>query len=513
MAFLSRIDKNVDLRIIFRDMFKSKLKSLSCLGLALLGTTGAMAKKKQQPNILYFLVDDMGWTDTGYQGSKFYETPNIDKLAQEGVRFNNAYVSHPRCLPSRYSIITGKYPARDWVPGSNTKQLKGGETTLAVPFQKAGYSTFFTGKWHLASNESYPQDQGFDVNIGGGHAGAPISYFYPYNEGKKSKERPIHGLEDGVEGEYLTDRLTDETIKYLKKQHKETPNKPFLAYVSHYAVHTPFQAKKEYIQKFRKKLKTMHYDGPEYINEGTGQRKMRQDNALYAAMIYSMDESLGRLVQTLKDLGEYENTIIILFSDNGGLSNRGTNNRQLATTNTPLKAGKGHLYEGGIREPMIVRWPGVTKAGTENDAVITGSDFFPTMLEMANLPLHPEAHLDGKSFVWALKSKKNPNPNRAIFWHSPTGRPHSTGDSNCSAIRKGDYKLLEFFDQGRVELYNIKKDISESHNLSDEMPKKKQEMLDELHQWKKDINAFKKVKKDKKKGKKKNHKKKDHKKK
>ncbi|PXY03174.1 sulfatase [Marinifilum breve] len=476
------------------------LKSLSCLGLGLLGAMGAMAVKKEKPNILYFLIDDMGWTDTGYQGSKFYETPNIDKLAQEGVKFTNAYVSHPRCLPSRYSIITGKYPARDWVPGSNEKQLKGGETTLAVPFKEAGYSTYFTGKWHLASNESLPEDQGFEINIGGGHAGAPTSYFYPYNvrkSGKPGKERPIHGLDDGVEGEYLTDRLTDETIQYLKKQHEETPDKPFLAYVSHYAVHTPFQAKEEYVKKFRKKLKTMHYDGPEYISEGTGQRKMRQDNAVYAAMIYSMDESLGRLVKTLKELGEYDNTIIILFSDNGGLSNRGTNQRQLATTNTPLKAGKGHLYEGGIREPMLVRWPGVTKAGTETDAVIIGSDFFPTMLDMAGLPLHPEAHLDGESFVWALKNKANPNPDRAFFWHSPTGRPHSTGDSNCSAVRQGDYKLMEFFDQGRVELYNVKEDISEANNLSEEMPKKTAEMLETLHNWKKEIDAFKKVKKDK----------------
>jgi len=473
------------------------LRSLSCLGLGLLGATSVVAEKKEKPNILYFLVDDMGWKDTGYNGSEFYETPNIDVLAKEGVRFTNAYVSHPRCLPSRYSIITGKYPARDCVPGSKKKALKGGETTLAVPFKEAGYSTFFTGKWHLAANESLPQDQGFEINIGGGHAGAPTSYFYPYNvskSGRKGKERPIQGLDEGVEGEYLTDRLTDETIKFLKKQTKETPDKPFLAYVSQYAVHTPFQAKAEYIKKFKDKLKTMSFEGPEYISEGTGQRKMRHDNAVYAAMIYSMDESLGRLVETLKEIGEYDNTIIILFSDNGGLSNRGTNPRQLATSNTPLKAGKGHLYEGGIREPMIVRWPGVTKAGTQSDEVVIGSDFFPTMLEMAGLPLHPEAHLDGESFVWALKNKRNPNPERSFFWHSPTGRPHSTGDSNSSAVRNGDYKLIEFFDQGRVELYNLKEDISESKNLSKEMPEKTQELQQILHNWKKEINAYVKVK-------------------
>ncbi|TKG96963.1 sulfatase [Puteibacter caeruleilacunae] len=479
-------------------MFRKSLRSLSCLGLGLLSACSvSTAKKKDKPNILYFLVDDMGWMDTGFQGSKFYETPNMDQLANEGVRFTNAYVSHPRCLPSRYSIITGKYPARDWVPGSNQKQLKGGETTLAVPFKEAGYSTYFTGKWHLAANESYPQDQGFEINIAGGHAGAPISYFYPYNEGRKGKERPIEGLDKGVEGEFLTDRLTDETIKFLKKQHKESPDKPFLAYVSHYGVHTPFQAKKEYVKKFKQKLETMHYEGPNYIAEGTGQRKMHQDHAVYAAMIYSVDESLGRLVKTLKEIGEYDNTIIFLFSDNGGLSNRGTNQRPLATANIPLKAGKGHLYEGGIREPMLVRWPGVTKGGTSCDATVIGTDFFPTMLEMADLPLHPEAHLDGESFVWALKKKVNPNPNRPYFWHSPTGRPHSTGDSNCSAVRQGNFKLLEFYDEGRVELYNLNEDISEANNLSEVMPEKTKEMLSILHKWRKDIDAFVKVKKDK----------------
>jgi len=475
------------------------LRSLSCLGLGLLGATATIAEKKEKPNILYFLVDDMGWKDTGYNGSKFYETPNIDILAKEGVRFTNAYVSHPRCLPSRYSIITGKYPARDCVPGPPDKQLKGGETTLAVPFKEAGYSTFFTGKWHLAAHDSNPDDQGFEINIAGGHAGAPTSYFYPYNvsrSGKKGKERPIHGLDEGVDGEYLTDRLTDETIKFLKKQKEEAPDKPFMAYVSHYAVHTPFQAKAEYIKKFKDKLKIMPYNGPEFKAEGHGECKLNQDNAVYAAMIYSMDESLGRIIKELKAIGEYENTIIILFSDNGGLSNRG-NSRQLATSNLPLRGGKGHLYEGGIREPMIVRWPGVSKANTESDAVVIGADFFPTMLEMAGLPLHPEAHMDGESFVWALKNKPNPNPERPFFWHSPLGRPSKTGDLNSSAVRVGDYKLIEFYDQGKVELYDLKNDISETHNLSKEMPGKSEELLKTLKDWKKEINAYIKVKKDK----------------
>lgn len=478
------------------------LKSISCLGLGLLAATPALAKKSEKPNVLYFLVDDMGWMDAGFRGSKFYETPNIDKLSKEGVRFTNAYVSHPRCLPSRYSIITGRFPARDCVPGPPTKQMKGGETTLAVPFKKAGYSTYFAGKWHLAANESYPQDQGFDVNIAGGHAGAPTSYFYPYNikRGKNvkatNKDKIIHGLEDGVEGEYITDRLTDETIKFLRSQHKQTPDKPFLAYLAHYAVHTPFEAKKEYVKKFKDKLKSMHFEGPELISGSEGEYKTHQNNAVYAAMIYSMDESLGRIVDELKRLGEYDNTIIVFFSDHGGLSNRG-NNRQLATSNLPLRAGKGNLYEGGIRVPMIVRWPGVTKPNTDCDAVIIGADFFPTLLEMTNIPLHPEAHVDGKSFVWALKDKKNPYPDRKLFWHSPLARPKSTGDLPCSVIREGNYKLFEFYQDGKVELYDVNKDMAESHDLSKEMPEKTSELLQSLRKWKKDIHAYVKVKKDK----------------
>lgn len=480
---------------------------LFAIGATLFGCASPTPKEKTPPNILFFLVDDMGWMDAGYQGSQFYETPNIDQLASQGVKFTNAYATHPRCVPSRYSLITGKYPARAQMPGpgegklkahgdqplrpGDEGKLKANEATLASALKEGGYATFFAGKWHLATSGTLPEHIGFDVNIAGGHAGSPISYFYPYNEGKQAgKKAPIEGLETGQAGEYLTDRITDETIHFLEQHHQQKPEQPFLAYVSHYAVHEPFHAKEAHIQKFKEKLKTMNYDGEAFIPEGTGTTKMHQDDPVYAAMIYSMDESLGRITQTLEKQGQLENTIIIFFSDNGGLSNRGFNPRRVATSNFPLRAGKGHLYEGGVREPMIVKWPGVTQAGTVSDAIVTGTDFFPTILAMTNQPLKPEAHLDGESFVWALTNGVDPNPDRAIFWHSPMDRPHATGDSNSTAVRKGRYKLVEFYDEGVVELYDLENDLEEAHNMSDELLEVRDELLHLLHDWRAEVKAF-----------------------
>ncbi|WP_321281757.1 sulfatase [Marinifilum fragile] len=476
-------------------------KNILLTGMVGLGLTPSCTpeKKEIKPNVLFFLVDDMGWMDAGYQGSKFYETPNIDKLAEQGVQFTNAYATHPRCVPSRYSLITGKYPARAQMPRPGEGKLRPGdegklkadELCLADALKAGGYSTFFAGKWHLATSGTYPQHVGFDINIAGGHAGSPISYFYPYNEGKQAgKKNPIEGLDEGTKGEYLTDRITEETVEYIESHVTNHPDQPFLAYVSHYAVHEPLEAKEEYVNKFKKKLKTMSYEAPEFIEEGTGTTKMRQDDPVYAAMIYSMDESLGKITKTLEKLGQLDNTIIFFFSDNGGLSNRGFRPRRVATSNYPLRAGKGHLYEGGVREPMIVKWPGVTKAGTKSDAIVTGTDFFPTILEMAGLPIQQKAHVDGESFTWALTGDKVPKKDRAIFWHSPISRPHATGDEKCSAIRKGSYKLIEWYDEGRIELYDLEKDIQEKDNIADEKPKLVKELLVELADWKKEVNAY-----------------------
>lgn len=463
-------------------------RTVAILTAGLGAATFVSAKVAEHPNVVFFLVDDMGWRDSSCYGSEFYETPNIDRLARDGMRFTQAYTSHPRCVPARYSFLTGKFPARAGIPG-RSYNMDAKEFTLAEAMKKGGYATFFAGKWHLQKTEDQaPENQGFDINIAGGHAGAPPSYFFPYNKtrtGGHKTEGGIYGLEDGVEGEYLTDRLTDETLKFIEAN----VDRPFLVYLSHYAVHTPLEAKPELVSYYENKLKKMSFDGPEYVDKD-GTTKMRQDNAVYAAMVQSVDESLGRVMDKLDELGLSKNTLIVFTSDHGGLSNRGVKSgRPLATSNLPLRAGKGHCYEGGIRVPLIVKWPGVTRAGTLSDRIVTGADHYPSILEMAGLPPRPKQHLDGISYTDTLKGEKAVRPG-PIFWHSPMGRPTSTGDTNCSVIRDGDWKLFEFYDEDRVELYNIKKDPYEIVDLSIQEPDRTAELLKTLRGWKKNISVF-----------------------
>jgi len=443
---------------------------------------------RQKPNIILFLVDDLGWRDVSFAGSTFYETPNIDKLASEGSVFTNSYAAHPRCVPSRYAIMTGKFPARANIP-ANTETMDSSEVTIAEVLKDNGYTTFFAGKWHLGKKESeWPQNQGFDFNAGGCSAGAPISYFFPYNEKKylsSHNAKRIIGLENGIEGEYLTDRLTKETIKFIN----ENSNLPFFACVAHYAVHTPLEAKQELINKYDKKLAGMTFKGDEFTFGPDGRQKMHQNNPTYAAMVESMDESLGSIIRTLKEKGLYDNTIIIFTSDHGGLSNSGINNRRkLATTNLPLRAGKGHIYEGGIKIPTIVRWNGHTVSGSTIDEVITGTDYYPTILEMAGIPLKPELHKDGISFVPAIHEKKI-NEQREFFWHSPKARPASTGDHNCTVIRKGNFKMFHFYDSDSLELYDLAKDPNEKNNLANSLPLNKDELYNYILNWKNEIVA------------------------
>ena len=478
------------------------LKTLSA------GTLGAVAAstlpsilsaaKSGRPNIVFILIDDLGWTDLSCYGSTYYETPAIDQLAREGVRFTQAYCAHPRCVPSRYSIMSGKYPARGGVPGRNYN-LPDKEFTIAEALKQAGYKTFFAGKWHLGKENDarfpYPEKQGFDVNIAGGHIGAPGSYFFPYKGRRKTRKGKIKkvdvpGLEKGKPCEYLTDRLTWETEKFIR-QHKD---EPFFVYLSHYAVHTPLQAKAAYIRKYEQKLATMpRPDRPPYIKEGRGETKLWQDHPVYAGMIQSVDESVAAILKLLKELNLEDQTIIIFTSDNGGLSTRGFNRykgkRELPTSNFPLRAGKGWCYEGGIRVPLIVKWPGVTRAGSQSQAMVSGPDFYPTILEMAGLPLKPEQHLDGISFVDVLKGKAETTRKRA-FWHSPVGRPESTGDENCTVVRDGDWKLIDWYDKGKLELYNIKQDMKEQHDLAAEMPQKRDELYQLIVEWRKEVNAY-----------------------
>ena len=483
---------------IDRRRFLSRLAgSSSALLLSSLATGIQAGKTSRKPNIVFILIDDLGWKDLSCYGSKLYETPAIDQLAKEGVRFTQAYCAHPRCVPSRVAIYSGKYPARCGSPGKSGK-LKNSEVTFAEVLQDTGYETFFAGKWHLGreNNEKfpYPQDQGFDVNVAGCSIGAPGSYFYPYQGTRKNRAKQtlvvdVPGLEGGNEGEYLTDRLTTETVKFIRKQ----KDSPFLAVLSHYAVHTPLQAKEELVDKYEQKIKKMpEPEGPAYIKEGVGETKMFQDHPVYAGMIQSVDESVAKIRKTLDDLSLSDNTIIILTSDNGGLSNRGDRRylgaRELATSNIPLRAGKGWCYEGGIRVPLIVKWPGVTKAGSESNAIITGTDYYPTILELTGQPLKPEQHMDGISFKKVLTREKS-STRRQAFWHSPLGRPDSTGDENCTVIRDGDYKLIDWYDQQRVELYNINNDFKEQNDLSRELPEKTKELAEKVKAWRLKVNA------------------------
>lgn len=486
-------------------MRRRRFLQVAGAGSMLVGLSKA-AKPVKQPNIVLFYIDDLGWMDVACQGSKFYETPNMDRLAAEGMRYTQGYTPYPRCLPARYGVITGRNPARGGVPGGRPGGLTPQDRTMAHALSAGGYRTCFTGKWHLTGKHKekcLPENMGFDRNIGAGAAGAPPTYFYPYRK-KPIDQLPegwelgltkqaIRDMEDGKEGDYLTDALTEKSIKFIK----EDLTKPFFLYLSHYGVHTPLEAPKHLVEKYEQKLKTMKFEGPEYEmvdrKSGRGDQKMRQDNAVYAAMIESVDNSLGRLMEEFEKLGVADNTIIVFTADNGGLSNRGEMNgkvstRPLATSNLPLRTGKGWLYEGGIREPFIVKWPGVVKPGVVNEKdLANGTDLFPTFLEMAGLPLQPEAHLDGVSLVPSLKGqafKRGP-----IFWHSPLSRPYSTGDIDGSAVRIGDYKLVEFYNEERVELYNLSEDLSEKKDLAEKMPEKTKEMLKVLHDWREEIDA------------------------
>jgi len=439
------------------------------------------AKKKQQkPNIVFILIDDLGWMDLSCQGSKTYETPNIDKLADESVQFTNGYACHPRCVPSRYGILTGNYPAKGGVP-EHKQHLEDSEKTFAQFLDKAGYTSCYIGKWHLGSGENGPVGKGFTKSIAAGQAGSPRNYFAPYNatNGKPWKERkaPIVGLDDAPKGEYLNDRLTTEAIKFID----ENKEKPFFLMMAHYAVHEPLQAPKELVARYQAKIDTITFaQDSDYIAEGTGRCKMKQDNAVYAAMVNNMDDNIGRLLDYLKANHLDENTIIIFTSDHGGLSNDGYNKRKLATSNLPLKAGKGWLYEGGVRVPIFIKWPGESKPSIDEQTIVTGIDYFPTIAEIVT---GEKVESDGMSIVSAIKGKAITNRG-PVYWYSPSARPKNTGDSNSIAIRDGDYKLIEWYETGHVELYNIKEDIGEQHNLASKMPEKTKELLQKLNNWK-----------------------------
>lgn len=443
----------------------------------------ASSKTPGKPNFVFFLIDDLGWADIGCYGSKFYETPNIDRLAKEGMRFTDGYAACPVCSPTRASIMTGKYPARLKLtnfligkrqgklnPPDYIHQMPLEEVTIAEALKEAGYVTCFVGKWHLGGEPYWPEHQGFDINIGGTSSGMPRSYFYPQWSGNP----PI----EGRPGEYLTDKLTDEALKFLEANR----DKPFLLYLSHYAVHIPLQAKQNMIDKYQIKAGSKPVDGPRFLPEGDTQARQVQDHPTYAGMVQSVDESVGRVMKKLVELGVADHTVVIFMSDNGGLSTA----EGSPTSNVPLRAGKGWLYEGGIREPMIIKWAGVAKPGSICSEPVTSTDFYPTILEMAGLPLKSQQHIDGVSLTPLLKGNKSLD-RKAIFWHYP--HYSNQGSGPCGAVRAGDYKLIEFYEDSHLELYNLTEDVSEKNDLAKSMPDKAAELHRILKNWRQDVNA------------------------
>jgi arylsulfatase A-like enzyme len=449
---------------------------------AALALSGCMAGKEgspaatQKPNILMIVVDDLGISDVGCYGrdygNTYHETPNIDRLASEGMRFINAYAASAVCSPTRASIMTGKYPVRtgitDWIPGEpqpadravlcpKTKtQLALSEVTLAEALKEGGYSTSFVGKWHLGDTGHHPTEQGFDVNIAGGHWGhpkGPGKYYYPFGD-----EMPNL---TGKPGDYLTDRLTDEAVKRIQAGRSE--GKPFLICLNYYTVHLPLVPKKEVYESFNGKEKS--------------ERWKNQD---YAAMVKSLDDNVGRLLQVLKDEGVDQNTLVIFYSDNGGLS--------AVTSNHPYRGGKGGPYEGGIKEPLIAVWPGKIAPGSICADPVTSPDFYPTLLDAAGLPLRPEQHIDGLSLVPLLTQEKQSLNRPAIYWHYPHFRRNAP-EMPAGAVRYGDFKLIERYETGAVELYNLRQDIGETNNLAVQMPEKVQKLKTMLSNWRRETGA------------------------
>lgn len=453
-----------------------------------------------QPNIIFILIDDLGWRDLGCYGSTFYETPNLDRLASEGMLFTDAYAACPVCSPTRASLMTGKYPATlgitDWIDWAGwvhpakgklvdvpyLKELPTSETTVATILRDAGYATWHVGKWHLGGPGHYPEDHGFEVNRGGCHFGAPHSgYFSPYQ---------IPTLADGPEGEYLTDRLTDEAIALI---HNRETDRPFFLNFWHYTVHTPIQAKQADIDKYVAKAEALGIDQSTALEEGEFfptehkahlrvTRRRFQSDPVYAAMVDNLDWNIGRLVAALDEAGLTEETIIMFTSDNGGLATAESS----PTTNAPLAEGKGWMYEGGTREPLLVKWPGVTTAGSTCNTPVTSPDFLPTLLEMATAPLPSTVVPEGVSFTELLHGETT-LPRDAIFWHYP--HYGNQGGTPGSSIRVGEYKLIEFFEDGRLELYNLQQDLSEEHNLVQKEPAIAQQLHQQLQAWRVAVEA------------------------
>jgi len=442
---------------------------------------GICAEKRSVPNIVLILVDDLGWTDVGCFGSDLYRTPNVDRLAREGLRFTNAYSACTVCSPTRAALMTGKYPARlhltDWIPGHDrpyarlripdwTKLLPLEEVTLAEALHAAGYATAHVGKWHLGPQGFWPTDQGFDVNVAGCDWGAPPSYYWPYRAGQR--EIANLPLTPGTQGQYLTDRLADEAVRVVRNLHQQ----PFFLYLAPYQVHMPKQPKREYVPAYEARVRP----------------GMKHTDASYAAMVQSMDELVGRVLRALDETGVADRTLVIFTGDNGGLSHLFGVHRG-PTDNAPLRAGKGSAYEGGVRVPLVVRWPGRVRPGGVCREPVSTVDFYPTALAAAGVPgaARHNAQVDGRSLVPVLERPTAPLGRQAIYWHYP--HYHPGGATPYGAVRAGDWKLIEFYEDMHVELYNLADDIGESRNLAAAQPQITDRLRNRLHAWRQSVGA------------------------
>ena len=431
-------------------------------------------------NVVFFLIDDLGWMDIGANGSNYYKTPHIDQLAKEGMRFTNGYAACNVCSPTRAAVMAGKYPARllltQWLPSGRWDAKKNKlqearylsnlpleEFTVAEALREGGYKTAFMGKWHLGPLPYYyPEHQGFDINVAGRDYGAPGSYWYPFEGSwripttdlKVFKESPI----EGQEGDYLTDRLMEEGDKFIR----ENSEKPFFLMMSLYAVHSPLQGKPGKVARYEKV--------PE---------EQRQGDPRYAAMVETVDDGVGRLMTALREKEIEENTLVIFTSDNGGMSK--------ATDNSPLRANKGSNYEGGLRVPVIVKWPGVTEPGSISDEPVISTDFYPTILGATGLPKRPLQHVDGVDLSSVLKGRSRID-RQSLFWHYPHYNQHPQ-NFPATVIRKGHWKLIEILDTGELELYNLALDVGEQNNLADVHSGLTQSLLAEMRAWREEVNA------------------------
>ena len=431
-------------------------------------------------NVVFFLIDDLGWKDIGASGSNYYKTPHIDQLAKEGMRFTNGYAACNVCSPTRAAIMAGKYPARllltQWLPSGRWDAKKNKlqearylsnlpleEFTVAEALREGGYKTAFMGKWHLGPLPYYyPEHQGFDINVAGRDYGAPGSYWYPFEGSwripttdlKVFKESPI----EGKDGDYLTDRLMEEGDKFIR----ENSEKPFFLMMSLYAVHSPLQGKPEKVARYEKVPK-----------------EQRQGDPRYAAMVETVDDGVGRLMTALREMEIEESTLVIFTSDNGGMSK--------ATDNSPLRANKGSNYEGGMRVPVIVKWPGVTEPGSISDEPVISTDFYPTILGATGLPKRPLQHVDGVDLSSVLKGRSRID-RPSLFWHYPHYNQHPE-NFPATVIRKGHWKLIEILDTGELELYNLALDVGEQNNLADAHSGLTQSLLAEMRAWREEVNA------------------------